>query len=294
MGALQETGAIIGHNEEMPLDKPIHIMTDREQAKRMTLMQMTKRVDENAFRIVDFAAVYIESREAHVRAINDLVLSMGPYLTALKAYSVALKSYADAAEEKATHILNMRDLARIEETVNDARAIVAFNDPKGGSSGSKPHPWFSDDDKKGQGYYAAAYFKQREQEKYDGRLARGHRDGPLPDARQQAAVRQDGPVLRVRALLHPLPARALDDEARARERRRHHGRPGGARLRDQQGQVPRLHSDRAEAHAGIPQGSERRAGHARGPVMRGRSVWWWRAPHCALMSALPMPVRDDA
>merc|ERR1712072_615280 len=166
MGALQETGAIIGHNEEMPLDKPIHIMTDREQAKRMTLMQMTKRVDENAFRLVDFAAVCIESREAHVRAINDLVLLMGPYLTALKAYSVALKSYADAAEEKATHILNMRDLARIEKTVNDARAIVAFNDLKGGSSGSKPHPWFSDDDKKGQGYYAAAYFKQREQEKY--------------------------------------------------------------------------------------------------------------------------------
>merc|ERR1712072_1286263 len=142
MGALQETGAIIGHNEEMPLDKPIHIMTDREQAKRMTLMQMTKRVDENAFRIVDYAAIYIETRNNHLRALNDLVLSMGPYLTALKAYSVALKSYAVATREKATHIIKMRDNERTEKALADARAIVAFNDLKGGST-TKAHAYFS-------------------------------------------------------------------------------------------------------------------------------------------------------
>merc|ERR1712072_149890 len=159
MGALQETGAIIGHNEEMPLDKPIHIMTDREQAKRMTLMQMTKRVDENAFRIVDYAAIYIETRHGHLRALNDLVLSMGPYLTALKAYSVALKSYSTATKEKEKHILATRDLSRNEKALNDARAIVAFNDLKGGKT-MKAHAYFSDDDPEGMHNYASAYFKQ--------------------------------------------------------------------------------------------------------------------------------------
>merc|ERR1719375_13972 len=155
---LSETAAIVGHSDH--LDKVQPIYGDRHEAKRQTLLQMTKRVDENAFRIVDFAAIYIETRNNHLRAVNDLVLSMGPYLTALKAYSVALKSYAEATEEKATHILAMRDQARFEKTVNDARAIVAFNDLKGGNT-MKPHDYFSDDDPKGMHNYANAYFKQK-------------------------------------------------------------------------------------------------------------------------------------
>merc|ERR1711865_600471 len=55
--------------------RPLPLIHDSESANQMNLLQMTKRVDENAFRLVDFAAVYIESRDAHVEAINDLVLS---------------------------------------------------------------------------------------------------------------------------------------------------------------------------------------------------------------------------
>merc|ERR1719199_323036 len=114
----------------------------------MTLMQMTKRIDENAFRITDFAAIYIQTRNAHLRALNDLVLSMGPYLTALKALSTALKSYADATEEKEKHILELRDLERNEASLNDAKAVIAFNELKAGAGGSdaRPHDFCPDTD----------------------------------------------------------------------------------------------------------------------------------------------------
>jgi len=151
--------AIVGNDPEVDLSKPLPMIHDRAKAKRLTLLQMTKRVDENAFRIVDYAAIYIETRNNHLRALNDLVLSMGPYLTALKAYSVALKSYSTATKEKAKHILAMRDLTCTEKALNDARAIVAFNDLKGGKQ-TKPHAYFSDDDPKGRHNYANAYFKQ--------------------------------------------------------------------------------------------------------------------------------------
>merc|ERR1711990_799322 len=147
--------------------------------------------DENAFRIVDYAAIYIETRNNHLEALNDLVLSMGPYLTSLKAYSVALKSYAVATREKAGHILKMRDLARTEKALNDARAIVALNDPKGGSN-MKAHDFFSDGDKKGMHNYASAYFKQNamEREMRDNYLLdikAGHYqtlDNELPDGKR--------------------------------------------------------------------------------------------------------------
>jgi len=157
--SLQEMQSLVGHSEELDLSKPLPVIESRDQAKKLTLLQMTKRIDENAFRIVDYAAVYIETRNAHLQAINDLVLSMGPYLTSLKAYSVALKSYAIATREKATHVLKMRDLKRVEKALNDARAIIAFNDLKGGGN-MKPHEFFADTDPKGQHNYAAAYFHQ--------------------------------------------------------------------------------------------------------------------------------------
>merc|ERR1719265_2073649 len=104
-----------------------------DAAKRQSLMLLTKRIDENAFRVVDYAAIYISTRNAHLEAVNDLVLSMGPYLTALKAYSTALKSYSAATLEKSKHILALRDMDKNQKILNDAKAVIAFNELKAGS-----------------------------------------------------------------------------------------------------------------------------------------------------------------
>merc|ERR1719456_401182 len=91
----------------------LHTPPDEFAARSLSLMQLTaRRIDENAFRIVDYAAQYITTRNAHLEALNDLVLSMGPYLTALKALITALSSYAEATEEKEKHIVAMRDLKK--------------------------------------------------------------------------------------------------------------------------------------------------------------------------------------
>merc|ERR1712216_47608 len=145
-------------------------------------MQMTTtRIDENAFRIVDYAAQYISARNAHLEALNDLVLSMGPYLTALKAYSTALKSYAAATDEKAIHILNLRDISKYEKTLNDANAIIAFNDLKAGADNpnNKPFEWCPPDDLTCKRYYEGAYVKQHLQQEavmdvYMEDIKRGH------------------------------------------------------------------------------------------------------------------------
>merc|ERR1719163_265315 len=118
----------------------LHTPPDEFAARSLSLMQLTAR------RIVDYAAQYITTRNAHLEALNDLVLSMGPYLTALKAYSTALKSYAVATEEKAKHIVAMRDLEKNAQALNDAKAIIAFNELKstGASTDNRPHDFCPD------------------------------------------------------------------------------------------------------------------------------------------------------
>jgi len=127
------------------------------QAVTASLKQMVSRVDENAFQLVDYAEKFIARRDMHVRAINDLVLSMGPYLTASKAYATALMAYGNEVEEKVTHILAMRDIDKNTRTLNTAKEVVAVNDLKE-TAGLKPHLFCAEEDCLDE--YEAAFKKQ--------------------------------------------------------------------------------------------------------------------------------------
>jgi len=118
---------------------------------------MVSRVDENAFSLVDYAEKFIGRRDMHVRAINDLVLSMGPYLTASKAYATALMAYGNEVEDKVQHILAMRDIDKNTRTLNTAKEVVAVNDLKE-TTGIKPHLWCKEKDCPDE--YEAAFKKQ--------------------------------------------------------------------------------------------------------------------------------------
>merc|ERR1719198_2714482 len=117
----------------------------RGQAVTASLKQMVSRVDENAFSLVDYAEKFIARRDMHVRAINDLVLSTGPYLTSSKAYATALMAYGNEVDEKVQHILAMRDIDKNTRTLNTAKEVVAVNDLKE-TAGIKPHDWCHEQD----------------------------------------------------------------------------------------------------------------------------------------------------
>ena len=68
-GSLSETATKLREQAstvDIDFSKPLPLLHDQKHANEVSLLQMTKRIDENAFRIVDFAAVYIESRSSRL------------------------------------------------------------------------------------------------------------------------------------------------------------------------------------------------------------------------------------